>query len=336
MRFETVLFLLLCAACPCLADEDLYCGVTTCYDVLGVTQATPLSEITAAYRALARSLHPDKNKDSPDSQASFVLVVRAYEVLKEEKSRSDYDFYLKNPHLRAYNLSRYYQYRYAPRDWRVVVAIFVGSWTLIQYLGQAHKHRAAVDYFKRQPKVQQRAKAVAQERLLEQQKQAQLASSATNRYAKPAAKAVAKQLQVLEAAALEELVAGMEIEGGYAPPTWRTLFCVQVACLPYHAAMALYWHVNWYVRFVHLKQPFGPEENEYRTRVALAVSQSQWDYFEQEEKDDMIARELWVPQNLALYKSEKMTEKSGGSLSGRQKQNLRYLRKYKPNYGSAD
>lgn len=45
-------------------------------------------------------------------------------------------------------------------------------------------------------------------------------------------------------------------------------------------------------------------------------------------------RELWIPENLAEFKSEKMTEKTGGNLTGRQKQYLRFKKKYKPNLGA--
>ncbi len=47
-----------------------------------------------------------------------------------------------------------------------------------------------------------------------------------------------------------------------------------------------------------------------------------------------LPRELWIPENLAQYKTDKMTEKQGGVLSGRQKQYLRYMRNRKPNLGA--
>ena len=37
-------------------EDDLYCGESSCYDVLGTTEDAPLEEITAAYRKLARSV----------------------------------------------------------------------------------------------------------------------------------------------------------------------------------------------------------------------------------------------------------------------------------------
>lgn len=46
-------------------------------------------------------LHPDKNRNDPDAASAFVRVARAYEVLKEEEARADYDYYLRNPHARC-------------------------------------------------------------------------------------------------------------------------------------------------------------------------------------------------------------------------------------------
>ena len=49
-----------------------------------------------------------------------------------------------------------------------------------------------------------------------------------------------------------------------------------------------------------------------------------------------VRRELWIPANLATYRTDKMAEKQGGVLSGKQKQYLRFMRNRKPNYGFAD
>jgi len=60
------------------------------YKALGVEKGASQDEIKAAYRTLARKLHPDVNKD-PDAQKRFTKVQEAYDVLGDEEKRRVYD-----------------------------------------------------------------------------------------------------------------------------------------------------------------------------------------------------------------------------------------------------
>lgn len=60
------------------------------YDILEVSRTATTDEIKAAYRTLARKLHPDVNK-SPDAEKKFTELRAAYEVLSDEKKRRVYD-----------------------------------------------------------------------------------------------------------------------------------------------------------------------------------------------------------------------------------------------------
>jgi curved DNA-binding protein len=62
------------------------------YDILGVKRGASDDEIKKAYRAAARSLHPDVNK-APDAAAKFAEVQRAYETLSDSDKRKMYDRY---------------------------------------------------------------------------------------------------------------------------------------------------------------------------------------------------------------------------------------------------
>ncbi|MCL7037921.1 hypothetical protein MKW94_010754 [Papaver nudicaule] len=72
-------------------------GSTTCmssrdyYDVLGVSKDASASDIKKAYYDLAKKLHPDVNKDDADAEAKFQELQEAYEVLKDEDKRFNYD-----------------------------------------------------------------------------------------------------------------------------------------------------------------------------------------------------------------------------------------------------
>ncbi|XP_073270484.1 chaperone protein dnaJ GFA2, mitochondrial-like [Primulina huaijiensis] len=61
------------------------------YDVLHVSNNATASEIKKAYYALAKKLHPDTNKDDPEAEKKFQEVQKAYEVLKDEEKRQQYD-----------------------------------------------------------------------------------------------------------------------------------------------------------------------------------------------------------------------------------------------------
>lgn len=63
---------------------------TDFYAVLGVDRDASVSEITRAYRQLARQLHPDTNAD-PGAEEHFKRVSAAYRVLSDPGKRSAYD-----------------------------------------------------------------------------------------------------------------------------------------------------------------------------------------------------------------------------------------------------
>ena len=61
------------------------------YKTLGVRQDAGADEIKAAWRTMAKAIHPDHNKDDPTATARFAEVGRAYETLKDPTKRSRYD-----------------------------------------------------------------------------------------------------------------------------------------------------------------------------------------------------------------------------------------------------
>jgi curved DNA-binding protein len=60
------------------------------YEVLGVPRNADQSEIQRAYRKLARTHHPDVNKD-PSAEARFKEISEAYDVLSDPDLRKRYD-----------------------------------------------------------------------------------------------------------------------------------------------------------------------------------------------------------------------------------------------------
>jgi curved DNA-binding protein len=66
-----------------MADRDFY-------EVLGVSRSASQDEIQRAYRKLARTYHPDVNKD-PQAEERFKDVSEAYDVLSDPDLRRRYD-----------------------------------------------------------------------------------------------------------------------------------------------------------------------------------------------------------------------------------------------------
>ncbi|HUV30130.1 MAG TPA: J domain-containing protein [Acidobacteriota bacterium] len=61
------------------------------YKALGVSEDATLDEIKRQYRKLAKKHHPDHNKGDKDAEARFKDISEAYEVLKDENKRAEYD-----------------------------------------------------------------------------------------------------------------------------------------------------------------------------------------------------------------------------------------------------
>ena len=61
------------------------------YATLGVGVTATDEEIGRAFRALAKTLHPDRFGDDSEEAEQFKLVTRAYEVLSDPEQRRDYD-----------------------------------------------------------------------------------------------------------------------------------------------------------------------------------------------------------------------------------------------------
>ena len=61
------------------------------YIRLGVKRNATSEEIQSAYKELAKELHPDVNKNDSDATVLFQAVTEAYEVLRNEEKRREYD-----------------------------------------------------------------------------------------------------------------------------------------------------------------------------------------------------------------------------------------------------
>jgi DnaJ-class molecular chaperone len=61
------------------------------YDVLGVSRSAGEAEIKKAFRKLAKTYHPDSNKNDPKAKDKFAEVNSAYEILGDPDKRAQFD-----------------------------------------------------------------------------------------------------------------------------------------------------------------------------------------------------------------------------------------------------
>ena len=65
------------------------------YIILGVKRTASMDEIRSAWRALAKSVHPDHNQNDPMASVRFTEAGQAYQLLKDPEKRNRYDMELK-------------------------------------------------------------------------------------------------------------------------------------------------------------------------------------------------------------------------------------------------
>ena len=61
------------------------------YETLGVSRDAGPEEIKKAYRQLAFQYHPDRNPDDSEAEQKFKEAAEAYEVLRDDEKRANYD-----------------------------------------------------------------------------------------------------------------------------------------------------------------------------------------------------------------------------------------------------
>ncbi|KAK9408078.1 dnaJ subfamily C member 25 [Crotalus adamanteus] len=151
--------------------EGLYCGKLVCYDVLGVSRDASKGEIARAYRQLALRYHPDRQlkpdrngKGAETAQEKFLLIATAYETLKDEETRKDYDYMLDHPEEYYSHYYHYYSRRLAPKvDVRIVILVTVCAVSLFQFFSWRTSYNEAINYLATMPKYRIQATEIARQ-----------------------------------------------------------------------------------------------------------------------------------------------------------------------------
>ena len=59
-------------------------NIDQCYQLLGIYRGASIEELKAAYRSLARKLHPDLNPGDVDAPQRFISLNQAYQILLDK------------------------------------------------------------------------------------------------------------------------------------------------------------------------------------------------------------------------------------------------------------
>ncbi|CAH1997085.1 unnamed protein product [Acanthoscelides obtectus] len=271
MWFRTIYPPLLCLFLAPLSDgqllEGLYCGRTNCYDVLNVTRSSTKGEISKSYRQLARRFHPDLHR-SPEAKEQaaeqFKIIANAYEILKDDESRSDYDYMLDNPDEYYAHYYRYYRRKVAPKvDVRIVIVVTISIISAVQYFSGWQRYNTAIRYFATVPKYRNRALEIAKEEGL-----------LSDTKSRPRDKHAKLSKDEIDGIVRKVIIEKMDIKGAYAKPTVFDLLWVQLVVLPYTLAKFVYWYLSWFVRHSVLDRPYDDDEKLYLIRKNTLLSRA--------------------------------------------------------------
>ncbi|KAI1239785.1 hypothetical protein IHE44_0011217 [Lamprotornis superbus] len=302
------LCLCLCAALlprPARGLTDrLYCGRR----VLGVSRQASKAEIARAYRQLARQYHPDRYRGEPaggegsGAQAAhekFLLIAAAYETLKDEETRKDYDYMLDHPEEYYRHYYHYYSRRLAPKvDVTIVILVTVCAISVFQFFSWWSSYNEAINYLASVPKYRIQATEIArQQGLLNKTKE-----KGKNRRSK-------EEIREEEEEIIKDIIKNkIDIKGGYQKPKIYDILLFQILLAPFYWCKYIVWYCWWIYCFTIKGQEYGVEEKLYIIRRYMKMSQSQFDSLEDHQKETFLERQLWIRENYEVYKREQEEE----------------------------
>lgn len=286
-------------SCVALLD-GLYCGVDNCYDVLGVTRDTKKQDIAKAYRLLARKYHPDLHKGEEAkkiAEEQFKLIATAYEILKDDGARTDYDYLLDNPEEYYAHYYRYYRRRVAPQiDVRLVIIVTISVISIIQYYSGWQRYESAIKHFSSVEKYRNTAKDMAKDEIEKINKKGK------NKMSK------VEQREEIEKIIRKVIEEKLDIKGAYAKPAIVDILWIQLIILPYTIIKYFAWYFNWIIQFNILKKPYGETEKLYLIRRYMKMGTHQFNALENHEISRYLQLKLWEKEKYDIWQKEQEEE----------------------------
>ncbi|KAM4710246.1 dnaJ homolog subfamily C member 25 [Discoglossus pictus] len=300
--------LVLQAGLAAALTEGLYCGTLVCYDVLGVSRDASKGDIARAYRQLARKYHPDRYRpeehgaegETRDSaQEKFILIATAYETLKDEETRKDYDYMLDHPEEYYRHYYHYYSRRLAPKvDVRIVILVAVCIISIIQFYSWWSRYNEAINYLATVPKYRIQATEIAKKQgLFNRAKE------------KGKGRRSKEEVKEEEQEIIKDIIKNkIDIKGGYQKPQIYDILLFQIVLFPYYLFQYISWYIWWVYTFNIKGKEYDEEQKLYLIRKNMKMSQSQFDSLEDHQKNSFLEQQLWMKENFEVYKREQEEE----------------------------
>ena len=317
--------------------KAIFCGDFDCYKILGFDYESfgsvkpTTKEITKRYRRLSRFWHPDKSKHK-DAKNRFVKIARAYEVLTHFEQRKEYDAlrYDQVGYLHKYGSS--VLWTYAPKTDMVIVILLlliignIASWYSQKHRWQMVANRlikAAVEDWTPKEGGTPESKKLHDDALviLATREAAEAAAEgsdgttngttdAKSKKKKEIKKLTNRERKVHEQEALLPIVTEFvnEIDdfgGGFHKPTYNDLLIVTMAKFPINFGKAVVWEIGYWIRRLQ-KLELNDDERAVLTERSVGIT---WAVSSEEEQQAMMKRELWIKDNLIVWKEEQELKK---------------------------
>jgi len=319
--------------------SKVFCGEYDCYKILGFdfetwTKSPTKKQITQSYRSLSRTWHPDKNRDD-GAKERFVKISQAYKILTDPKKRVEYD------HMRGRPDEYFYKYGstlYVPApktDTVVVVTLLLLLGCAFTWFAQKNRWQQiadrvikdAVDGLKQSEGASTESLDVRMkaEEILKERKESEVGDGAPK---KNKLRLTKKEMKEKENEELRPIIVSLvnEIQdfgygAGFHQPTWRDTLVVKMVQWPYPAMISLLWEIQYYARRL-MKRVLSDSEREVLTRRAVGLVA--WKSASEEEKADMVTKDLWITSNLEEWLEY---QKMGQLSTGQQKRYNRWMKK---------
>eukprot|EP00505_MAST-04D_sp_SCG-Rhode-Island_P002749 Stramenopile-MAST_4_protein_2749 len=287
-------------------QEKLSWQMNDYYGALGVRKNVTKREIKKAFRTLSLQFHPDKFKDHINNadvsveaaEKRFLGLAEAYEVLKDEVKRKEYDAIIES--LPSSFRPRFGESRLVRIDaWGVVLA-FLFVLSTVQFYGQTYKYNQFVKYWKTKEDVRMFAKGEIQ---------AELRKKSIKKNGKPLSSRRLKDIEnELIEAYLEEKSKKLNVQGGYKKIELTDLVIIKFLKLPYSLPMEIY---TWFSYFYRLSTGnYSLVDKIYWTRSRLRKHQDEWLEIPEEERKALLSKELWIDANYKRHVEEEIAEET--------------------------
>jgi DnaJ-class molecular chaperone len=132
------------------------------YKILGVKRDAGQDEIKAAWRNMAKAVHPDHNQGDPTAGARFAEIGRAYDTLKDPKKRGLFDTALRMAEAKQNENTIMHQRQAAREAAMRAKAAQANAERVMEELARAAAQKAAADAARQQQAQQQQQAGAAE------------------------------------------------------------------------------------------------------------------------------------------------------------------------------